>query len=163
MGVETLCFCYDYAGESNEGNQVWNRHETVYDVSQCPDDFQLEEGCRRNKKNKYDTVRNNSLGACQVDYTAFTVVVPSQDGGESKQCQADAEQIASKCRISLCESCVGESGTIEVACPYAGYYQSKASKSTDNDGIDKGTRHGNETLFCRPLGLSGSGNDRCRT
>ena len=42
-----------------------------------------------------------------------------------------------------------------------GQNDAQAGHGTYNDGIDKGTGHGNKTLTCRFLGLSGSGSDRC--
>ena len=37
----------------------------------------------------------------------------------------------------------------------------KAGHGTYNNGIDKGSGHGNQTLTCRLFGLSCSGSDRC--
>ena len=82
IGIELLSFRYYHTGQSNKGNQVWNSHETVYNIRQSPDDFQLEEGCGRNEEDENNAIWKNSLCACQVGHAAFTIVVPSQDGRE---------------------------------------------------------------------------------
>ena len=42
-----------------------------------------------------------------------------------------------------------------------GQNDAQAGHGTYNDGIDEGAGHGNKTLTCRLVGLSGSGSDRC--
>ena len=63
MGKITFCFSHDSTGQSQEGNQVWDRHETIYDVSQDPDGFQLQESAEANEDDENNALRHDALDA----------------------------------------------------------------------------------------------------
>ena len=54
------------------------------------------------------------------------------------------------------ESSFSQCSTIIVTTPYTGYNQRQTCQSTNDDGINKGTGHGNKTLFCRPFSFRSS-------
>ena len=95
--VEILgSFSYHHAGQGQQGNQVRNSHESIDNICQNPDGFKFQKCAARNQCDKDDTVRKNSFGTSQVNHAAFAVVVPSEDGGESEEYQADHEHVAAK-------------------------------------------------------------------
>ena len=80
-----LGFTYYLTREEKKGNQVRESHEAVYDISQRPDGFQLQEDCGSQHGDVAHAVHRDGLRAEEVFPAAFPIVVPSDDGGESKE------------------------------------------------------------------------------
>ena len=87
MAQISLGFTYYLTGKEKKGNQVRESHEAVYDISQSPDFFKLEESSRGNDSDIYHAVWLNSLGTEEIYEAAFTIVVPAEDGREGEQGQ----------------------------------------------------------------------------
>ena len=156
------CLSYDDAGESQKGNQVWNSHETIDDIRQDPDGFKLQECAACDEDDEDDAIGKDALRAAEIDHAAFPIVVPSEDGGESEEDQPDHQHIAAEYGECIFESGIRECCTVETIHPFAGNDDGKTGQCADDDGIDEGTGHRDQTLFCRPFGLSGSSYDRSR-
>ena len=103
-----LGFTYYGTGEEKKGNQVRECHEAIYDICQCPDFFELEECRGGNDGDVYYAIWLDSLSTKEIYEAAFTVIVPSQDGGEGKQGQTDGYQIVTKRRECLSKGSVGK-------------------------------------------------------
>ena len=92
---------------------------------------------------------------------AFAVVVPSEDGGEGEECERYGEKNRREAAIGDGKCVLCKFSAVGVTEPLAGYDDGKTGQGTNDDGVDEGTGHGNEALFCRPFCFSGSSDDRC--
>ena len=75
----------DDTRKPEKGDEVWNGHEAVYDIGQRPDGFQLQEDCGSQHGDVAHAVHRDGLRAEEVFPAAFPIVVPADDGGESKE------------------------------------------------------------------------------
>ena len=156
-----LGFCDDDACEAQEGNKVRDGHEAVDDICECPDGFEFQEGSGCEDDEKEDSVEEDALGAEEVFPAAFAVVVPSEDGGEGEECERYGEKNRREAAIGDGKCVLCKFSAVGVTEPLAGYDDGKTGQGTNDDGVDEGTGHGNEALFCRPFCFSGSSDDRC--
>ena len=162
MLLISFCFSNNYAGKSNQSNQVRQSHQTVNDIGHNPDFFQFQERTAGNKNDETDAVRKNCFNTHQVFYATFAVIVPAEDGSEGEEHQANQQQPAAESREGGSEGCISHCSTVEFTVPNAGNNQGQTGHGADDDGIDKGTGHGNQTLFSRPISFSSSRYDRSR-
>ena len=88
MSEVFLRFGYDDAREADEGDEVRNSHEAVYDISQDPDDVEFDESAAGDEGDEDDAVRQDAFDADEVFDAAFTVIVPAEDGREREEHQA---------------------------------------------------------------------------
>lgn len=86
--VEVLFrFGNDDAGQADQGDQVRDSHEAVYDVGEYPDSFEFQKCAGSYEADEDEAVGQDAFNAEEVLAGAFTVVVPAEDGGEGKQCE----------------------------------------------------------------------------
>ena len=117
MSEVFLRFGYDDAREADEGDEVRNSHEAVYDISQDPDDVEFDESAAGDEGDEDDAVRQDAFDADEVFDAAFTVIVPAENGRKSEQGQADAEDDAAVSRERHVESGIGQGCAIDVTHP----------------------------------------------
>lgn len=110
-------FCYDDTAQADEGNEVRDSHQTVYDIGQNPDDVEFNEGAAGDEGDKDNAVRHNAFNADQVFNAAFTIVVPAEDGRESKEGKSDAEDDAAVRREGHRKGGIGKRCPVDVAHP----------------------------------------------
>ena len=149
------------AGEGEEGDQVRDGHEAVQNVGQGPDDIEVHEAAGKGHGDEDDAIGNDGFDAEEIDGATFPVVVPSEDGGESEEDEAGGEHVAAEGRVHGGESRVRQSRAVEAAVPDAGDDDGEAGQGADDNGIDEGTGHGNETLLSRPARFRSSRDNRC--
>ena len=160
-GQVAFGFCHNDAGQGNQGNQVRDGHEAVYDIGQNPDGFEFEETAAGNQCNEDYAVGHDPFGTEEIDAGALAVVVPAQDSGEGEEHECDSQEAAAHSTVSRSKGGARHGGTSGITLPYAREDESQACHGADNQSVDKGTRHGDKTLFSRFLGLGGScGNGR---
>lgn len=115
-----FCLFHNHAGEYDKSDKVWNGHETVHDVCQYPDGFQFEESAAGDEDYEDEAIRKNSFGTAEVNDAPFTIVVPSQNGGEGEEDEAYHEHVSAEDRECSLKCAVGQSGAVQTFQPLAG-------------------------------------------
>ncbi len=151
------------AGEGEEGDQVRDGHETVQNIGERPNDIEVHEAAGKCHRDEDDAIGHDGFDAEEINGATFTVVVPSEDGGESKEDETRGEHIATESRVHRGESRIRESCAVEAIIPDAGDDDGEAGQRTNDDGINEGTGHGNETLLRRPTRFRRCRDNRRRT
>ncbi len=152
----------DDAGEGDEGDEVRDGHERVYDVGQDPDGFQFQETARCDEADEDDAVWQDDFDAAQIFRAAFAVIVPAEDRRESEENKGNHEEVAAESREGVREGCVRQGRAIEAARPFAGDDEGEPGQGADDDRVDEGACHGDEALLGRPFCLGRRCCDRSR-
>ena len=157
-----LGFCNNHTAQAQQSNQVRNSHQTVNNIGNNPDHFQLQEYAQTYQNDITDTVRHDAFYAEEIFCATLAVIAPADNSGEGEEYQTAGQDILGNSRESRSESSLSQCSTVQVAGPGAADDDGQAGHGADDDGIDKGTGHRNKALFCRPFGFRCSCYDRSR-
>ena len=146
---------HDDARECQQRDEVRNGHEAVDDIGEDPDCLQLQESTRSDEQDEDDAIGQHAAIAEEVDAGAFAVVVPAENRREGEEHEGDRQQGTAHAAIRAGKSRTRHGRTGQVALPDAREHEREARHRADDDRIDEGTRHGNESLLRRPLRLGG--------
>lgn len=168
--LESQGFFLDDRSEDENGNEVWNRHQCIGNIRQVPYEIQRLGGADEYDKRESDTVDDiEAVGTEEVFPCFFPIVFPAEDGGESKEDDADGNDVA-----AYSAQMGGESGHGKF---YAGERLAVSAQGTEDigrsngqagdgayyDGIDEGTGHRDVSLTGWMIGGRSSCGNRCRT
>ena len=161
---------YYHAAESQDTDEVGDRHEGVEHIVEAP--YEIAGGYRTDHDEKYED--HAEYGACdlflaleEVFCGFLTVVRPCENGGESKEGENDGIGDLTEDAKVFGEGKGGDDrlGEIDVICDIgeivctrleAGGENGECGEGTDNEGIEEHLKHAPEPLLYR-LSRVGSG------
>ena len=155
--------CYDILSQSQKCDQIGEGHEGVCNIGQGPDRLQSEEGRYGQHEKIDDLVDQNTLGAVhQVDQTPFSVIAPSDDGGEGEESDTDGYNVLPHVTgKSQAKGLAGQNTAVQATASKKSRGQDhKAGHGADHDGGEKDTGHGNQPLSDAGIGLCRGRYDR---
>lgn len=162
-------FFDDDAAEGEDGDHVGDGHEPIEDVSDGPDGFDSHVGSdedRNDVKHAEDPDRFH-VAAGQVLDAALRIVVPAQNGREGEEDQAGHEhkgRHGGRKWESVLECISGDLYALQPRLlPRSRDDDGKSGQVADDDGVEESTRHADEPLADRLLGLRSRSSDRSRT
>ncbi len=148
----------DHAAECKQRNHVWNDHELIEHVGQLPDQIVGQAGTKEDKHDCNSRINlAGSLAAKQEVDVDAAKEVPTDDGGEGEEQQADGDYtVAEGGAEYLTEGQLSHIGLGDTVCGAGGQNAVAGIERGDDDkrghgqhheGVNKHTDHGDDTLI----------------
>ena len=104
---EILCAFCNNSAQDYKRNTVWNSHEAVENIRNCENCIYGEErsDCNSQDKEPSENQNRSHFSFCQVFKTFFAVIIPSENGCESKEHETQHKEELKTLTVSSEVSC----------------------------------------------------------
>ncbi len=157
--------CDDHAGEGQECDDIGNDHDIVEHIGQLPNQIIGEQGAEEDEHHCQHRVDHGCLFAEQVFHVLLAEEVPTDDGGECEEHQADGHKDIAQCLVaqsgSHCQlhhigfgehpcdavGCKAELASEGASSCVQGGDDHKGGDGENHEGINEYADHGDHTLI----------------
>ena len=149
-------FAY-FSGEEDHADDVGKGHAEEHHVGEVDDALEGEQGAEYGDEYVDDAVGPEACLAEEVFGGAFAVVGPGDEGGVGEDDDSDEEEVL-ETAVDAAESAGGDFDAAKAFCVevYTGAEDSEGGHGADDDGVDEGTEHSDDTFADGLVGF-GSG------